>query len=55
MAFDLAVNYGAMICLAIATNLMPVFLTTFGVDLGGTKDSRMSNLGASVESISPDS
>jgi fucose permease len=45
VAFDLAVNYGAMICLAIATNLMPVFLTTFGVDLGGTKGLTNEQLG----------
>ena len=34
-AYGLAVNYAGMMCLAIAINLLPVFLTTLSVDLGG--------------------
>jgi fucose permease len=34
--FALALCYAGMVCLAIAVNLMPVFLTTVRVDLGGT-------------------
>jgi len=33
--FALALCYAGMVCLAIAVNLMPVFLTTVRVDLGG--------------------
>ena len=34
-AYALVLCYGGMVCLAIAVNLMPVFLTTVRVDLGG--------------------
>ena len=34
-ACALALCYAGMVCLAIAVNLMPVFLTTIRVDLGG--------------------
>jgi fucose permease len=34
-ASALAVCYAGMVCLAIAVNLMPIFLTTLRVDLGG--------------------
>ena len=30
-----ALCYAAMVCLAMAVNLMPIFLTTLRVDLGG--------------------
>jgi fucose permease len=33
--FAFALCYAAMVCLAIAVNLMPIFLTTLRVDLGG--------------------
>ena len=33
--YALGVHYAAMMCLAIAVNLVPVFLTTLRVDLGG--------------------
>ena len=33
--YAFAVCYAAMVCLAIAVNLMPIFLTTLRVDLGG--------------------
>ena len=35
LAYALAVNYAAMVCLAFAINLLPVFLTTLSADLGG--------------------
>jgi fucose permease len=34
-AYAFALCYAAMVCLAIAVNLMPIFLTTLRVDLGG--------------------
>ncbi len=34
-AYALALCYAGMVCLAIAVNLMPIFLTTLRVDLGG--------------------
>jgi len=34
-SYALGVHYAAMMCLAIAINLIPVFLTTLRVDLGG--------------------
>src|SRR5712692_10807204 len=34
-AHALALCYAGMVCLAIAVNLMPIFLTTLRVDLGG--------------------
>jgi MFS family permease len=34
-AHALALCYAGMVCLAIAVNLMPIFLTTVQVDLGG--------------------
>jgi fucose permease len=34
-AYAFVVCYAAMVCLAIAVNLMPIFLTTLRVDLGG--------------------
>ena len=34
-AYGLGVSYAGMMCLAIGLNLLPVFLTTLGVDLGG--------------------
>ena len=34
-AYALGVHYAAMMCLAIAINLVPVFLTALRVDLGG--------------------
>jgi hypothetical protein len=34
-AHAFALCYAAMVCLAIAVNLMPIFLTTLRVDLGG--------------------
>jgi MFS family permease len=33
--YAFALCYAAMVCLAIAVNLMPIFLTTLWVDLGG--------------------
>ena len=33
--YAFALCYAAMVCLAIAVNLMPIFLTTLRVDLGG--------------------
>lgn len=33
--YGLGVSYAGMMCLAIGLNLLPVFLTTLGVDLGG--------------------
>ena len=35
LAFALGLSYAAMMCLAIAVNLIPVFLTTLALDLGG--------------------
>jgi fucose permease len=35
MAYALGVNYASMVSAAIALNLIPVFLTTLSVDLGG--------------------
>ena len=35
-AYAFALCYAAMVCLAIAVNLMPIFLTTLRVDLGGS-------------------
>ena len=35
VGWALALNYAAMMCLAIAVNLIPVFLTTLSTDLGG--------------------
>ena len=35
LVFALGVNYAAMVSLAIGVNLIPVFLTTLGGDLGG--------------------
>jgi hypothetical protein len=34
-AYAFALCYAAMVCLAIAVNLMPIFLTTLRVNLGG--------------------
>jgi hypothetical protein len=34
-AYAFGLCYAAMVCLAIAVNLMPIFLTTLRVDLGG--------------------
>src|ERR1700746_1282956 len=34
-AYAFVLCYAAMVCLAIAVNLMPIFLTTLRVDLGG--------------------
>src|SRR5437870_2972029 len=34
-AYAFALCYAAMVCLAIAVNLMPIFLTTLRLDLGG--------------------
>jgi fucose permease len=34
-AYAFALSYAAMVCLAIAVNLMPIFLTTLRVELGG--------------------
>ena len=34
-SYALGVHYAAMMCLAIAVNLVPVFLTTLRIDLGG--------------------
>ena len=34
-AYALGVHYAAMMCLAVAINLVPVFLTTLRIDLGG--------------------
>ena len=34
-AYAFALCYAAMVCLAIAVNLMPIFLTTVRVELGG--------------------
>ena len=34
-AYPFILSYAAMVCLAIAVNLMPVFLTTLRVELGG--------------------
>jgi fucose permease len=36
MAYGRAVSYAGMMCLAIAINLLPVFLTSLSADLGGT-------------------
>ncbi len=36
IAFGLGVTYAGMMCLAIALNLLPVFLTTLSIDLGGS-------------------
>lgn len=41
----LIVNYAAMVSLAIAVNLMPVFLTTLRVDLGGAHELSNEQLG----------
>ena len=35
-AYALALCYAGMVFLAIAVNLMPIFLTTLRVDLGGS-------------------
>ncbi len=34
-AYAFALCYAAMVCLAIAVNLMPIFLATLRLDLGG--------------------
>ncbi len=38
LAYALAVNYAAMVSLAMAVNLIPVFLTTLGASLGKGTD-----------------
>jgi len=47
-AYGLAVNYAGMMCLAIAVNLLPVFLTTLQVDLGGPQGLTHEQLGRLV-------
>lgn len=46
--YALALNYAAMMCLAIAVNLIPVFLTTLSTDLGGTRGLTHEQLGRIV-------
>lgn len=49
LAFALAVNYAAMMSLAIAVNLIPVFLTTLGSTLGnghGLSNEQLGRIGA---------
>ncbi|MCE9616389.1 MAG: MFS transporter [Lentisphaerae bacterium] len=41
----LALNYAAMMCLAVAVNLIPVFLTTLSLDLGGPQGLTKEQLG----------
>ncbi len=43
--YALALCYAGMVCLAIAVNFMPVFLTTLRVDLGGTAGLTAEQLG----------
>jgi fucose permease len=45
LAFALGLNYAAMMSLAIAVNLLPVFLTTLQVDLGGARGLTNEQLG----------
>ena len=45
LASALAVNYAAMMGLAIAVNLLPVFLTTLSLDLGGPQGLTHEQLG----------
>ena len=44
-AYGLCVNYAGMMCLAIGLNLLPVFLTTLGADLGGDEGLTNEQLG----------
>lgn len=44
-AYGLCVSYAGMMCLAIGLNLLPVFLTTLGVDLGGERGLTNEQLG----------
>ena len=45
LGWALALNYAAMMCLAIAVNLIPVFLTTLSSDLGGVRGLTKEQLG----------
>lgn len=48
IALGLSVNYAGMMCLAIAVNLLPVFLATLGHDLGGAAGLTHEQLGRIV-------
>jgi MFS family permease len=45
LAYALGLNYAAMVSLAIAVNLIPVFLTTLGIELGGERGLTKEQLG----------
>lgn len=46
LRWPLVINYAAMMALALAINLLPVFLTTLGRDLGGLSNEQLGRLSA---------